>query len=106
MLPGCLLLHLSLSLSASEYSDRKYDINRNFIKRIIIVFVINSRENQESEQYTDWSHRLNDYVASVGDKYVFYQLNTNIYSFSIAAFMKQIAASSIAMTLTQWQKLC
>ncbi len=62
--------------SAPAYSNQKSDINRDLRNGKVIVLIINSTENQESEQYADWSYYLNEFAAAVDDKYSFHKLNT------------------------------
>ena len=62
--------------SSPAYSDQKSDINRDLRNGKVVVLIINSMEDQESEQYADWSYYLNSFAASVGDKYSFHKLNT------------------------------
>ncbi len=72
---GIVFIFFSSTPTYSD-SDQKSDINRDLRNGKIIVLIINSTKNQESEQYADWSYYLNNFAGSVSDKYSFHKLDT------------------------------
>ena len=74
-----ILVSLSLvfaSIAVPVYADQKSLIKSDLRNGKAVVLIINGKENQESEQYADWSYYLNDFANTVGDEYVFHKLNT------------------------------
>ena len=72
---ACLSL-IFATVSVAVYADQESLIKRDLRNDKVVVLIINSKENQESEQYADWSYYLNDFANAVGDEYVFYKLDT------------------------------
>ena len=74
-----ILFYLSIVLafiSGPVYGEHKSVIQEELRSGKAVVLIINSKENQESEQYADWSNYLNDFASKVGDKYTFHKLDT------------------------------
>ena len=74
-----ILVCLSLifaSIAVPVYADQKSLIKSDLRNGKAVVLIINSKENQESEQYADWSYYLNDFANTAGNDYVFHKLNT------------------------------
>ena len=71
-----MVFYVFLSLSCSSSAIADINLKKEIASGVAIVLVINANEKDESEQYADWSHYLNQFGKDVGTSYVFHKVSS------------------------------